>query len=48
MDDINWFCDLMRIKLSLYRKIIVKINCGKYIARMKKILDKWRRLCKRF
>lgn len=48
MSDINWFCDLMGFKLSLYQKIIVKINCEKHITHMKKTLDEWRRLCKRF
>lgn len=48
LSDVNWFCDLVGIKLSSYQKIIVKINCGKHITRMKKTLDEWRRLCKKF
>lgn len=48
MNNIDWFCDLMGFKLSLYQKIIMKIKCRKYIARMKKTLDEWRSLCKRF
>lgn len=48
MNNIDWFCDLIGIKLSLYQKIIVKINYGKHITRMKKTLDEWRNLCKRF
>lgn len=48
MRNVNWFCELIGIKLSLYQKIIVKINCGKHITRMKKILEEWRRLCRRF
>lgn len=48
LSNVNWFCNLMGINFSLCQKIILKINCGKYIARMKKTLDEWRRLCKRF
>lgn len=48
MRNVNWFCELIGIKLSLYQKIIVKINCGKHITHMKKILEKGRRLCRRF
>lgn len=48
MDNVDWFCNLMGFKFSLYQKIIVKINCGKYITRMKKTLNEWRSLCKRF
>lgn len=48
MNNVDWFCNLMGIKLSLYQKIIVKINCGKHITHMKKTLDERRRLCKKF
>lgn len=48
MNNVEWFCDLMGINLSLYQRIIIKINCGKHITHMKKTLDEWRNLCKRF
>lgn len=48
VNNVEWFCNLIGIKLSLYQKIIVKINCGKHITRMKKNLEEWRRLCRRF
>lgn len=48
MNNVEWFCNLIGIKLSLHQKIIVKINCEKHITRTKKILEEWRRLCRRF
>lgn len=41
MNNMNWFCDLMGLKLNLYQKIIMQILNGKRITRMKKIMDEW-------
>ena len=31
MNDINWYCKLIGIRLSLYQKLLLKIRCGKAI-----------------
>lgn len=40
MKDVNWFCELMGYRLYCYQKLIIRIFYGKYIVRMKKIIDK--------
>lgn len=39
MRNVNWFCELMGYKLSLYQKLIMRIFHDKHIVRMKKILN---------
>lgn len=48
MKDVNWFCNLMGYKLFWYQKFIMKVFHGKHINHMKKIVDEWRILYKRF
>lgn len=40
MNDVNWFCNYMKLKLYPYQKLFLKIRCGKDISRMKKAIEK--------
>lgn len=31
MEDINWYCNFIGIRLSWYQKLLLKIRCGKAI-----------------